>query len=328
MNRRQCLGFFSVLPVAPAVGIVNNDGVRAFIVYMRDKHQFSEDELERFLSQLSINDKVLSLSGGKLSQSPKKVYWREYRKRRLTAKNIAAGKRFWRIHAESLQKAEKTYGVSAAVIVAIIGVETRYGEYLGNFSVAEALVTLAFAHPTRAAEFRSELEHFLLYVREQGKDPLTINGSYAGAFGVPQFLPSSLRRFAVDFDEDGKINLFDMTDAIGSIGNFLYQHGWRRNMGISYLARIAGDASAIVELVADNDYKAVFTTNQLAEMGVIFSASVTEQEEPYLVVDLENLYDTEYRVGTGNFYALTRYNRSFKYAAVVADLAAALLNGE
>lgn len=316
--------FLSVRTASPAraASLIEEPRVRAFIRRMHVDHQFVPAELEAFFARLSINPKVEKLLGSPAAPA-KKTYWREYRKRRLTAKNVAAGVRFARRHAAVLRRAEEEFGVPAEVIVAIIGVETKYGNYLGNFSAAEALATLAFSHPTRGDEFLAELADLLIYARDVRIDPLTIFGSYAGAFGIPQFLPSSVLIYAVDFDGDGRADLFNFADAIGSVGNFLRQHGWRRGAGISYPARASSAAAdAAVAVGAKNDYKAVFSRQQFADMGVLFDAPAGDG--PYLFVDLENRYDTEYRIGTDNFYALTRYNKSFKYAAAVTDLAAAV----
>lgn len=326
MRRREFLTCLTaaLLPVgARAATLADDARVQAFIAEMRDAHAFSPFELSAFFSRLSVNDRVLRLIGT-TAKPAKKVYWREYRKLRLTAENIAQGVKFHRDHDDALRRAEADYGVPAAVATAIIGIETRYGEITGNFRVAEALATLAFAHPSRGDEFRAELADFLIYAREARIDPMQVRGSYAGAFGIPQFLPSSIRRFAVDFDADGRIDLFGVTDAVGSVGRFLKQHGWRRGIDISYPATMRGDADALIEETAEHEYRPVFSYADLSARGVSAPAAPADAEQRYVFVDLENRYDDEYRLGTDNFYALTRYNRSFKYAAAVTDLAAAV----
>ena len=290
---------------------------------MQDKHRFSEDELRIFFSQLSIDEKALRLMLPATIPGGKKTYWLEYRKKRLTPANIRRGKDFLRDHRRLLQSAEDTFGIPGTVITAIIGIETRFGTYLGRFSIARALTTLALRHPTRAQEFQQELSHLLLYARETNADVLGISGSYAGAFGIPQFLPSSARRYAVDFNHDGRIDLFTVADAIGSIGNFLQQHGWLSDIGIAYPATVHKDPHVLMKQVADNHYRPVLSREDLAHSGVTFTAPSTHKAR-YLLIDLPNRYDTEYRVGTQNFYAITRYNKSFKYAAAVTDLAAAI----
>ena len=307
--------------------LVEDPRVLAFIERMQTEYGFVPAQLNTLFSRITINKKVLALAGVTTATTtpPPKVYWREYQKRRLTPENIQRGVRFMREHHKALMQTEEQYGVPAAIITAIIGVETRYGSYLGNFPVAEALATLAFSHPTRGAEFEDELLNFLLYVRDAKKDPLSINGSYAGAFGIPQFLPSSIRLYAVDFDGDGKINLFVVADAVGSIGSFLQSFGWRRDIGITYPATVAATTAA--QLVANNaaaGYTPIFTPSQLQDHGVRVQAETLPSQDLLVFIDLENRYDTEYRVGTDNFYALTRYNKSFKYAAVVTDLATAI----
>lgn len=312
--------------LALAEGFADDERVQRFIEQLHREHAFARADLRAFFARLSYNGKVLALLGaapaaGDAAAAPVKVYWQQYRRQRLTARKISAGIGFHRAQQAHLEAAQKKYGVPAAIITAIIGIETHYGRHTGKYPVGQTLATLAFGHPQRGAEFRQELAEFLLYARDARLDPLGVTGSYAGAIGMAQFMPSSLRRFAVDSDGDARINLFAAADAIASIGNFLRQHGWRPGIGTTYPARIGGAQAA--RLIADtrsNDYKPTMSYADLLGYGVQTAAPQGE-EARYLFVDLENRYDTEYRVGTENFYTLTRYNKSFKYAAVVADLA-------
>ena len=327
MRRRDFLVLPAALWFAPTTAddgsLLGDARVRGFIDDMRGRYGFDPAQLEDFFGRVSINEKVIELTTP--PDSPrKKVYWNAYRKRRVSNQNVALGVRFFRRHEEVLRRAEAVYGVPARVIVAIIAVETRYGEHTGNYLVAEALATLAFAHPTRGEEFRRQLEHYLIYVREAKVNPLSIRGSYAGAFGIPQFLPQSVREYAVDFDEDGRTDLFSFADAIGSVGNFLVAHGWRRDREVSYPATAKGDARPVIEETARLLYKPTMTMADLRALGVGAEGAPEGDGRRYLFVDLENRYGYEYRLGTENFYALTRYNRSFKYAAVVTDMARAI----
>ena len=296
--------------------------VRAFIGDMQRRHGFLPEELKKMFARLKANEQVIRLMDAPADPN-KKVYWKEYRKKLLKPANILRGVDFMKAHVAALKRAEESFGVPSEIITAILGVETRYGAYLGNFHIAEALATLAFFYPRRGAEFRQELESFLLYVREQGADLLSFRGSFAGAFGMLQFLPSNARRFAVDFDGNGRQDLFSPVDSIGSIGNFLKHYGWRREHGIAYPVTVSGNMAPIIQNSQENGYKPTFSQAELAVVGVHIKGE-TAAGERYLPVDLENRYDTEYRAGTDNFYALTRYNKSFKYAAAVLDLSRAI----
>lgn len=300
--------------------IAELDGVEEFLERMR-RHGFSADGLRKIFSQMRVNPRVISLMDAPADPA-RKVYWREYRRRRLAPRIVAEGARFMERHSSVLARAESEYGTPAEIIAAIFGVETRYGKVLGGFDTARALATLAFAYPRRAAEFRAELEELLLYAKTQGINPLQLRGSFAGAFGLPQFLPGSARRFAVDFDGDGRGDLFSAADAAGSIGNFLREHGWRRGGAVLYPVAEIPNPQPLEKETRQNGYKPTLSAARLAAAGV--KAGDIAQDELYLLVDLENRYDTEYRLGAQNFYALTRYNKSFKYAAAVFDLASAL----
>ena len=317
MKRRLFLTLPVVLaPVAAAKDITSLDGVAAFSEYMRTTHGFSTNEMTAFFDGMTVHPRVIELVDAPASPG-KKTYWREYRRRRLSPATIAAGVRFMRKYQDTLKRAEEAFGVPGEIITAILGVETRYGKILGGFETARALATLAFYYPRRAAEFRSQLVELLVYAKQYGINPRQLRGSYAGAFGWPQFLPGSARRFAVDFDGSGHANLFSPKDAVGSIGNFLKQHGWMPGGAVSYPANVSKPEPLLIA-TKENDYKPLFNRQQLANAGVRFDDDV--KDELYLLVDLENRLDTEYRLGGQNFYALTRYNKSFKYAAVVADL--------
>ena len=338
MRRRDLLIFLAAAgsgalsALARTVTFTDNEQVRAFIAEMQQKHGFAPAMLEQFFSRLNYNPKVLRLLNVPENDTEPPplppVYWQQYRRQRLTPKKIAAGISFYRQHRAALQQAGETYGVPPAVTTAIIGIETNYGKHTGRYPVAETLATLAFGHPRRGDEFRHELAEFLLYVRDARLDPFSISGSYAGAIGMAQFMPSNMRKFAIDSDGDARINLFSAPDAVASIGNFLIQHGWVRDTDISYPAQIAGAANAkqLIEKTRDNSYRPLMTYAELLDYGVTTSAPA-QTDARYLFIDLENRYDNEYRVGTVNFYALTRYNKSFKYAAVVTDLARMIKKG-
>ena len=330
MNRRDCLRLFlfapACAPFSPAhahgeAAALDAPGAREFVAEMAERHGFQKAEVERMLSAVKINPRVVKLMDAPRDPA-KKVYWREYRARRLRPQDVAAGAAFFRAHAKALARAESEFGIPAEITTAILGVETRYGKVLGNFRVAEALATLAFGYPRRSAEFRRQLESFILFARENRLDVLALKGSFAGAFGAPQFLPESARRHATDYDGDGRANLFSLADAIGSVGKFLRAHGWRRGGPVSYPARVRGDPAPVLRAGREADYKPTMTREELEQAGVEILAESPPPGELYLLADLENRLDTEYRAAAANFYALTRYNNSFKYAATVQDLAA------
>jgi membrane-bound lytic murein transglycosylase B len=229
--------------------------------------------------------------------------------------------------AVQLAGAEEGFGVPAEVIAAIIGVETLYGRQLGRFNTFSALTTLAFDYPPRAELFRRELEELLLLAREEDRSPLGYTGSYAGAMGLPQFLPSSRRRFAVDFDRDDRVDLSaSPADAIGSVANFLVAHGWERNAPIADSVAVSG---AGIQALIDDGITPRRTPQQMAAADVglekVGAGDTAIPERPAALIDLVTPGSaTEYRLGYGNFYVITRYNRSSFYAAAVMDLAAAL----
>ncbi|MCY3750083.1 MAG: lytic murein transglycosylase B, partial [Gammaproteobacteria bacterium] len=220
-----------------------------------------------------------------------------------------------------LERAAEKYGVPVEILVAVIGVETKYGRITGGFKVINSLSTLAFDYPKRSRFFTSELKHFLLLAREQSLDPHTLAGSYAGAMGIPQFMPSSYRAYAVDFDEDGLTDIWDNpADAIGSVGNYLEEHGWRKDAGITSPATVPD--SDISALLTDG-LEPKLTMADMAEGGVAAGEEVDAAENVKLL-QLENKDGYEYWLALHNFYVITRYNHSALYAMAVYQLAEAI----
>jgi len=216
--------------------------------------------------------------------------------------------------------------VPPEIIVAILGVETVYGRNMGGYRVFDALTTLAFDYPRRAEFFRGELENYLLYVRDAGVDALAIRGSYAGAIGIPQFMPGSYRRYALDYDGDGQRDLSaSAADAIGSVANFLKEHGWDAGAPIAVPARIVGDT---YRQLLDAGIKPVYRAVDLALFGVSGAESLSP-ETPCALIELETPgQPSEYRIALQNFYVLTRYNRSSFYASAVIELARAIADAQ
>ena len=264
--------------------------------------------------------------------SPTAKNWAAYRTRFIEPIRIQAGLRFWQNNRSALERAEREYGVPASVIVGIIGVETLYGQNTGNFRILDALATLAFhfpsAHPRAAARqafFQSELEQFLLLTSRSGADPLNIRGSYAGAMGLPQFMPSSWAKFAVDFDGDGRIDLFGSpTDAIGSVANYFKAYDWRPGMPTHYPVTLTPGQTNMDSLLAP-DILPTFSVASFVGQGAALSGAALQHPGPLALIELLNGPDApSYVAGTENFYAITRYNWSSYYAMAVIELAEAV----
>lgn len=293
----------------------NEAEVREFISHMHEQHGFDIAHLSRHFAAIRPNAAVLrAIRPAAVPEQQRS--WQRYRERFVNARRNESGQRFWQENEATLLRAEAIYGVPAEVIVAIIGVETEYGRNMGKFSAFEALASLAFHYPPRAAFFRSELEQFLLLARENGVSPLDIKASYAGAIGIPQFMPSSQRRYAVDFDGDDRIDLRNSTaDAIGSVARFLQQHGWLSGTPIAAPARVDSDPAALVAA----GIKPAALLQDLAKQGVVAEG---DADRPAALIDLVTPdAETEYWVGFENFYVITRYNRSSFYAMSVFQLA-------
>jgi membrane-bound lytic murein transglycosylase B len=291
--------------------------VRQFIADMVDRHGFVERELRRLFGRARYQPAIVQAMTPP-PEAPVKS-WQGYRAMFVSRDRIDAGARFRSRHAATLARAAQEYGVPEEIIVAILGVETVYGRNMGSYRIIDALATLAFDFPRRSEFFRSELESFLLYARESGIDVLTAQGSYAGAFGIPQFMPGTYRRYAVDYDGDGQRDLnASPADAIGSVANFLKAHGWEPGQPVAARAQVSGDA---YRKLVDAGIKPVYSVADLAAYGVA-AAEPLPADAGCALVELETPGQAvEYWVGLQNFYALTRYNRSSFYAIAVLELA-------
>jgi membrane-bound lytic murein transglycosylase B len=310
----------------------NHPQVQMFTSRLVSQHGFDRSGLDAIFASTVYSATVARLIMP--AASPARKNWAVYRSRFVEPIRINAGRRFWKQHEATLRRAEAEYGVPPEIIVGIIGVETIYGRDTGNFRVIDALTTLAFDYPdtpnrdARSKMFLGQLEDFLLWCRESSMDPFSVLGSYAGAIGIPQFMPTSIRAYATDFDADGRIDLRNSaTDAIGSVARFLEMHGWERGRPVAW--DIASDTGSrgIAEAAADGEAFPRRTLDELLKAGMQLASPVSAQEgqTPVLVVDLPSpARPVEYKIGLRNFYVLTRYNRSFFYAQAVYDLGQAV----
>ncbi|HRQ57762.1 MAG TPA: lytic murein transglycosylase B [Azoarcus taiwanensis] len=312
------LGLLVALSAAQA-SFVSHPEALSFVQEMEERHGFDRSELLDALHRASHNERVIRLI--QPPSQPGARSWRNYRQRFMGEPRISSGVSFWVRYEDSLREASRIYGVPPEIIVSILGVETHYGSYTGSFEAVSALATLAFDYPRRAELFRRELENLFLLAREQGRDPFSYRGSFAGALGYPQFLPSSIRNYAVDFNGDGRIDFdSDPIDAIGSIANFLAAHGWQEGEPITQRIRIPADIDPRPLIEAGIEPSLEYFS--LISSGI--SAYDGSQLHPSLatVFDLPTPGETaQYWVGYRNFYVITRYNRSSFYAMSVFELA-------
>ncbi len=319
---RLLIALFVCAPAFAQATYAERPEVEAFVRELVQRHGLVEDELKRVFERTQRLDPVLEA----IARPAERVKtWDEYRALLITERRIAEGVEFWKKHQRTLERAQKKYGVAPEYVVAIIGVETFYGRNTGNWRVVDALTTLAFDYPPRAGFFRAELESYLLMAREAGIDVFSVRGSYAGAIGIPQFMPSSARRYAVDFDGDGSIDLQrSRADAIGSVANFLKVHGWQRDADVALEARVAGDGW---RAFANGRFEPRHPLTELRQAGIEFDSPQPAGASGSVVELLNADRPSEFRVGLRNFYVITRYNRSAHYAAAVAELALELKKG-
>ena len=296
--------------------------VRQFIDELTAQHGFERQRVERWFSHARYSPAVERYMQPPMAFGQRN--WLDYRARYLDEPRVHAGAAFVRNHAAAMERAQREFGVPPEIISAIIGIETSYGRITGNFRTLDALVTLSFDYLRRAEYFRQELTEFFLLAREQNVDPLTTKGSFAGALGLPQFMPGSIRRHAVDFDGDGRVDLTSSAaDAIGSVASFLAVHGWQRDTPIMFDVTAE---EATVDALGRGINAAVTWSDALAA-GVEGDVPLPLDAQ-VLVIDLPivNAGEVErlYRVGTVNFSALLHYNRSYFYASAVVDLSQAI----
>ena len=288
--------------------------VEEFIAEMTRDYGFVGDQLRDLFKQAERKQAILDA----ISRPAERVKpWKEYRPIFLTDSRVAQGVDFWRENETALARAEAEYGVPPEIIVAIIGVETFYGRNTGSHRVIDALSTLGFDYPPRQPFFRQQLKEFLLLTREEQVDPLTLKGSYAGAMGLPQFMPSSFRAYAVDFDGDGRIDIWNNpTDAIGSAASYFKQHGWAAGEPVVARAKVSGERYEEGLTVGLESQK---KAGEMRSLGWQFDKAVAD-DTAITAFRLEGAEGDEYWLGLPNFYVITRYNRSVMYAMAVHQL--------
>ena len=302
------------LAMAPATAEQLRPEVESFIGEMVERHGFEQAELNNIFGTVQFQASIITT----ISQPATSRPWYEYRPLFINPKRISGGVHFWNSHGAALERARKEFGIPEEIIVAVIGVETMYGTQTGKHRVLDALTTLAFDYPKRASFFRDELEHYLLLGRERSADLLSIKGSYAGAIGIPQFMPSSYRRHAVDFDNDGRVDLSgSAADAIGSVANYLKNYGWETGQTIALPVLVNGDNYRTALFAGQ---KPSYTAEEMRKLGIIARPDFPAGHHATLI-ELENAGSNEYWIGFNNFYVITRYNRSVHYAMSVLQLA-------
>lgn len=300
----------------------NNPNAQQFIDKMVNKHGFDRQQLQEILSQAKRLDSVLRLMDNQAPTTSVKPpsgpngAWLRYRKKFITPDNVQNGVVFWNQYEDALNRAWQVYGVPPEIIVGIIGVETRWRRVMGKTRILDALATLSFNYPRRAEYFSGELETFLLMARDEQDDPLNLKGSFAGAMGYGQFMPSSYKQYAVDFSGDGHINLWDPVDAIGSVANYFKAHGWVKGDQVAVMAN--GQAPGL-----PNGFKTRYSISQLAAAGLTPQQPLgNHQQASLLRLDVGTGY--QYWYGLPNFYTITRYNHSTHYAMAVWQLGQAV----
>lgn len=327
MDRKQLLSFFFIffccitsIFASYDIPFSQRPDVHVFIKKMVTEYDFNEQNLDNIFNQVKLQPAILDIM-----EKPAETWtWGKYQKFLITPARIQAGIDFWNQHSKTLAAIEKKDGVPASVIVAIIGVETFYGKIQGNYRVLDALATLSFEYPKRKAFFQNELKDYLLLARENQLDVFNMLGSYAGAIGPGQFMPSSYRIYAIDYSQRGVADLRnDTNDVIASIGNFLSKHGWCRGEVIATKAHIKGTR---YEKLKTNQLTPTYTLLQLKINGVTprYKRNYSKNARANLMILEDNDADMEYWLGFHNFYVISRYNPRINYTMAVYQLAEAI----
>ena len=293
---------------------IERDNIKIFIENMVEKHGFDKKELSLILAQAESKESILNAISRPAERT---LTWNQYRDIFIKDERIEAGVKFWKEHSETLNLISEETGVSIEILVGIIGVETYYGRITGGYRVIDALSTLAFDYPKRSPFFTRELEEYLLIAKEEKMDPFDATGSYAGAMGSPQFMPSSYRAYAVDSDNDGKRDIWNnWSDVIGSVANYFIEHGWQRGNEVIVPANY-DESGGKIEI--KNGLKATETVASLKYQGVSFTTNM-DGNHPAELLKLEQENASNYWVGMHNFFVITKYNHSIMYGLAVHQL--------
>jgi membrane-bound lytic murein transglycosylase B len=310
-----------VSPTAQGTVFSERPEVKQFLKELEAEPKLNTKQILSALSQIESSEEIIK----KISTPYEALPWDKYQKLFIGQERINDGVKFWNKNKTTLEQAETKFGVPAEIIVAIIGVESSYGKNRGKYPVLQALATLAFDYPPRAKFFRTELKEYLLLTAEHNLDPLELKGSYAGAMGSPQFISSSYRNYAVDFDNSGQIDLINnIQQAIGSVGNYFKVHGWKAGQPVAFKATTKGSKYQALPVAAKNDPKPVLSLATIKEHGVVTKEKMPSSDAHVAWLEFENGTNKEYWLGLNNFYVITRYNHSNNYAMAVYQLSQAI----
>ena len=329
---RFFLGFIAVLSVGfstlsaepsttvPANSFVQLKAVQKFIQKMVHQHQFSAAELNAWFQKITPNTKIINL----MDKPAENLAWHAYRQRVLTEERVQQGIAFWQQHENTVKSAAQQFGIAPEILVAVLGLESSYGKITGSFSVFEALSTLAFQYPRRAAFFEKELAHYLLLTREEGFDPLSIKGSYAGAMGPAQFMPSNYRQYAISFNQQGQRDILqNVPNIVASVANYLKSHGWQSGAPVAYSAQVSGTRYKKFQSTSIPSISAANTLEQWRQYGVTIkdkdAGPIIPKNTKTLakLLILEGKEGQEHWVAYPNFDVIKRYNQSNHYAMAV-----------
>lgn len=310
------LTLFATSSLLADADLVKRDDVQTFIAHMEKDYDFSKAELEKVFTAVEARPQVIKSISHPLEANP----WKHYRSLFMTQKKIDEGVAFWNKYKDALDKASKQFQMDPSVIVATIGVESNYGSNVGKFRVIDALSDISFNYPSRKKFFTYELEQFLLMTRENNLDPLEVKGSYAGAIGMPQFMPDSFRNYAVDFSDKHHIDLTNNTvDVIGSIANYYHKKGWEQGHAIAAPAE-KETAQKNSEKIIVNNMHDFYTEQKLTDAGYNSESAMPQGETKAMVLDLKSQDSDEYWMGYNNFAVIMKYNSSVLYAMVITQL--------
>ncbi len=296
----------------------DQNAINVFIEQMHNKHDFNKADLKHWFDNVEIKESILKA----ISRPAEGMPWHKYRKIFITESRIQGGVKFWKENEHALKKTAERYSVPPEIIVAIIGVETLYGKRTGTYRVIDALSTLGFNYPKRSKFFLRELESFLLLCRNENMDPLEPTGSYAGAMGLPQFMPSSFIAYAADFEDDEKRDIWSNTaDAIASVGNYFAKHHWKKNQAIAFPVTAQGDQ---YKKFLTSGLRPDTTIEKIQQMNITLVDPLPATTKVKLLA-FKQPDTTDLWLGLNNFYVITRYNRSPLYAMAVFQLSQAIL---